>query len=169
MAVLDPEVIGLARVDLAYDANSGITTPTFDFVDGFDASKVDGAVSYAPTIYSPSAGVFVLFHDDPVDPGSVPTQGGLKARVDIVAVATATNTGTIAATLAAAALIEPRWYYSDYVLPTNLYPSTSPKKALVISLYRFSNRSELPYVGAVKFDVVVTRDPVTKFVGKQST
>lgn len=157
--ITPPQIIGLARVNVV-SAEGVPTSLTYDFADGFDSDRIDGAPN-APVIASLGQGKYALFLDNPEAPGSASTQGGLKARVDAVAVATATNTATIGADLLAISLIEMRWYYGDYVLPAP-YTAVDPQKAIVVGA--FLNGS--PYLNSLKFDIAVFRDPVTKFVPK---
>lgn len=160
--VSPPQLIGLARVNIV--APDGVVlSATYDFADGFDSDKLDGAPS-APTIYVPAAGTYVLFLDNPEAPGEAGTQGGIKARVDPVAVATASNTATIAALAAVTAQVELRWYYGNYVLPV-AYAGVNPQKAIVVR--SFVSGLTNPYTGSLKFDISVFRDPMTKFSPKQ--
>lgn len=156
--VSPPQLIGLARVSYAEKVAS------YEFADGFDSDKLDGA-SNVPVIYTPSTGVFVLFLDNPEDPGSSGTQGGIKARVDAVSVATASNTATIGNLAQASARVEMRWYYGDYALPAS-YAGVNPKKAIVVYAFDVTNNYE-PYNASLKFDIAVFRDPMTKFAPKQ--
>lgn len=161
MALINPEILGLARVTA-----SSTALGSYDFSNGFETGTPTGATPGAAPIYSPSAGTYVLFLDEPVDPGSPVTtspaapanQGGIKAVVDVVAVATAANTSTIGATLLAAAGIEARWYYGDYALPAP-YAGVNPEKALHIEL--FVAGSTAAYTSAAQFDIVVFRNPTT--------
>lgn len=161
MALINPEIVALARVSASTAA-----VGTYEFVNGLEAGTPTGALAGAAPIYSPTAGTYVLFLDEPVDPGSPVTtspaapanQGGIKAVIDVVAVATAANTSAIAGEIAAAAQIEARWYYGDYLLPAP-YAGVNPEKALHVNLYVAG--ATTPYTGAAKFDVVVFRNPTT--------
>jgi len=165
MALINPEIVGLARVTVAADAVAA--TASYDFVNGFEAVSPTGALPGAAPVYVPTAGEYVLFLDEAVDPGKPVTtspnlpanQGGIKAVVDVVAVATAANTSTIGATIAAAAQVEARWYYGDYALPSPTYSGVNPEKALHVNLYVAGTTD--PYTGSAQFDVVVFRNPTT--------
>jgi hypothetical protein len=160
--VSPPQLLGLARVNVL--SPDGVATATYDFADGFDSDRLDGAPS-SPTIYVPTAGTYVLFLDNPEAAGAPTNQGGIKARVDAVAVATATNTATIGSLIQTAARIEMRWYYGDYVLPT-AYAGVDPRKAIVVRAFQVQAGTATPYIGSLKFDIAVFRDPMTKFVPK---
>jgi hypothetical protein len=164
MALINPEILSLARVTVA--TTGGLSTGTYDFNNGLEGGTPTGAVAGSLPIYSSAPGSYVLFLDEAVDPGKPVTtspaapanQGGIKAVVDVVAVATASNTSTIGATITAAAQIEARWYYGDYSLPT-AYVGVNPEKALHVNLYVAG--STALYSGNAQFDIVVFRNPMT--------
>lgn len=165
MALINPEIIGLARVTVT--ASTTAATGSYDFSNNFETGAPTGALAGAQPIYVPTPGEYVLFLDDAVDPGKPVTtgpaspanQGGIKASIDVVAVATAANTLSIGGTVAANALVEARWYYGDYALPAPTYTGVNPEKALHVNLYVAG--STAPYTGSAQFDVVVFRNPLT--------
>lgn len=164
MALINPEIVGLARVTVA--STGGAATGTYDFGNGFEMGTPTGALAGAIPVYSSQPGSYVVFLDEAVDPGKPVTtspaspanQGGLKAVVDLVQVATPSNTSTIQTLTGAAALVEARWYYGDYNLPAT-YAGVDPEKAIHVGL--FIAGSSALYTGDAKFDIVVFRNPNT--------
>lgn len=157
MALIGSEVIGLARVSIEYPIPRSPAVGTYDFSNGFDAVSVKGAQPGASVIAVISPGVFALFLSEPVAPGVMATQGGLKATVDAVAVSTASSpTPTVPP-------VTLRWYYGAYGLG-GLYQGVDPEKTIVVVA---SNSVGDPFELAFKFDISVVRDPMTEFVAKQ--
>lgn len=157
MALITPEVIGLARVSITYPGR--VATGSYDYSNGFDAVSVKGAQPGAAVIAAIAPGVFALFLSEPVAPGVMTTQGGLKATVDPVAVSTASSpTPTVA-------VVTLRWYYGAYGL-TGLYAGVDPEKVIVIEATDPANGGD-PFTLPFNFDISVVRDPMTEFVTKQ--
>lgn len=159
MALIQPEVVGLARVNVVQSRS--VSAASYEFVNGFDSQNVKGASPGAPVIYSPSDGIFVLFLSEPVAPGSMATQGGIKARVDLVAV----SSPTTPVPTPVSPPFKARWFYGVYALVGNpLYSNVDPEKAIAVEI--LSAEGDLFQNDAV-FDIVVFRDPMTEFVAKK--
>lgn len=164
MPIINPEVLALARISSPNE--DGVFKPIYQFSNGFDAVKVDGAPNQ-PVIYvpNPSIGTFVVFLSNPEDAGNPTTQGGIKARVDVVRVSSAENP---APSLLAVRNQKALWYYGDFNLPS-AYAGVDPKKAIVIETFRRTAGNWVPNTLPIVVDIAVFRDPVTKFVGKKSS
>ena len=155
MALINPEIVGLARVVTA------ASTASYEFVNGFEAGTPTGAQPGAAAIDTSTPGVYILFLDEPVDPGTPVTtspaaaanQGGIKASIDLVQVSTPTTT---APTLQSD--VELRWYYGQYSLPAP-YAGVNPEKAIVVKAYNAG--ATTPFTEPVTFDVVVFKNPTT--------
>ena len=159
MALIAAEVIGLARVSIAYPGPRSPAVGTYDFSNGFDAVSVKGAQPGAAVVANVGPGIFALFLSEPVAPGVMATQGGLKATIDAVAVSTAS---------APAPTVPPvtlRWYYGAYNLG-GLYQNVDPEKVIVIEATDPLNEGN-PFEEPFTFDISVVRDPMTEFVAKQ--
>ena len=165
MALINPEIVGLARVSVAADSLSGLATGSYEFVNGFEAGTPTGAQPGSPAILQKGgagSGTFVLYLDEPVDPGKPVTttpvaspanQGGIKAVLDLVQVSTPTNS---VPTLQPE--YELRWYYGDYD-PSLQYTNVNPEKAIVVAVY--DSTGEIASTASVTFDVVVFKNPTT--------
>lgn len=159
MALINPEIVGLARV-VSTTTTSGLTA-SYQFVNGFEAGTPTGALSGAAAIDASTAGTYVLFLDEPVDPGTpVSTspnapanQGGIKASIDLVQVSTPTDS-----TPSLQPGVELRWYYGAYGLAAP-YAGVNPEKAIVVKAYVAG--STAAYTDPVVFDVVVFKNPTT--------
>ena len=156
MALINPEIVGLARVVTA------ASTASYQFVNGFEAGTPTGAQPGAAAIsVNAATGTYILFLDEPVDPGTPVTtspaaaanQGGIKASIDLVQVSTPTTT---APTLQSD--VELRWYYGQYSLPAP-YAGVNPEKAIVVKAYIAGGSTA--YTDPVTFDVVVFKNPTT--------
>lgn len=166
MAIIQPEIIAMARV--YSNLQPGFPAPVtaeYKFSNGFDASKVTGAYPWAPSIYysKPNPMVddnyFTLFLESPVAPGKLVEQGGLKARVDLVEVATPTyDPAPYLATGIAA-----RCCYGNYNLAATPYKDVDPQKAITVLI---SNPSPFSLLRDVTFDIVVFQNVETSFVPK---
>lgn len=156
MALINPEIVGLARVVTAG------TSASYQFVNGFEAGTPTGALPGAAAISADGAtGTYILFLDEPVDPGTPVTvspavaanQGGIKASIDLVKVSTPTTTSpTLQPT------VELRWYYGAYGLAAP-YAGVNPEKAIVVKAYAAGTTDA--YTNPVTFDVVVFKNPTT--------
>jgi len=133
MPLIPPEVAAMARVRVVV-SRGGQVSASYEFANGFDSAAVQGAAYGAPVIGVTPLNEIVLFLTQPLGPGSAstPSEGGLKARVDVVKVATP---------LVAPSLdpfLEVRWYYGNYALagvaPAPAYKDVDPQKAITIQL-----------------------------------
>lgn len=162
MALINPEIVGLARVNVTVPVAPAVATASYEFVNGFEAGTPTGALPGAAAIsVDATTGTYILFLDEPVDPGtpvvvSPPTaanQGGIKASIDLVQVSTPTTTApTLQPT------VELRWYYGAYGLAAP-YVGVNPEKAIVVKA--FNAGDDTAFTGAIKFDVVVFKNPTT--------
>lgn len=164
MALINPEIVGLARVSIETDGGTGLATGSYEFVNGFEAGTPTGALPGSPAILQKGgagSGTYVLYLDEAVDPGKPVTtgpsspanQGGIKAALDLVQVSTPTNS---VPTLQPE--YELRWYYGDYD-PSASYSGVNPEKAIVVAVY--DSAGDLASTASVTFDVVVFKNPTT--------
>ena len=166
MALVNPQVIAIARLFIDSGVKSG-DRMSYVFSNGFETGRVPGAAIGSGPIFQRS-GVnpspqYVLFLNDPVDAGSLGTQGGIKVRADVVGVSTL---DVPSPNLPGDAEI--RIQYSDFNLFGTSYQNVDPRKAIGLSLYLNTPEGFEPYNGDLTFDIVVTSDPVVTFVGKPS-
>lgn len=161
MALINPEIIGLARLKVTTKSGEGpiLDTVTYDFANGFDVVEVSGALPGAPVIYVPSgSSQFVLFLSNPQQPGTaaaapstLPNQGGVKATFNIVKVSTPADpipSGT------SASIVD--WQYGDYSLAAP-YAKVNAQKALRVFLL-LDKSGETFYI-----DVSVFSNPMTLY------
>jgi hypothetical protein len=161
MPLIPPEVAAFARVKIVPNLLAGTIAASYEFANGFDSSVVAGATYGAPVIGTVAPNEVVLFLTQPLAPGNPTTvspttyasEGGLKARVDIVQVATKLSTPTPQPRL------EARWYYGNYALatvtPAGAYANVDPLKAITVDI--FTNRAAALQEECT-FDIVVFRN-----------
>lgn len=139
MPLIPPEVAAMARVKLTPDLGAGTLSAAYEFSNGFDAAAVAGATFGAPVIGTTAPNEIVVFLTQPLAPGNMTTlspavyasEGGLKARVDVVQVAQPLSTPTPNPAL------EARWYYGNYNLAavSPAYAAVDPQKAITIQVF----------------------------------
>lgn len=171
MPIIPPEVIAMARVKVTpYRVGpTNRLSASYEFSNGFDVAEVTGAVGGSPPIGFLPDNSLVLFLSEAVAPGSVATvspaayasEGGLKARVDVVRVSSQAAPSPFQPQ---DPFIEARWYYGNYdlasVMPLTNYTSVDPKKAIVVSLF-FQQVALLELECVI--DVVVFRNVMTAY------
>ena len=161
MALIGPEIVGLARVSVTQGLTALENVGTYQFVNGFDAVSVKGSRAGAPTVFVDNPGVVLLFLSEPVAPGSLLTQGGFKVRADVVAVSTPSSPTPVFPNVSL------RWFYGNYDLSgfSSLYANVDPEKVIVIEAFA-PGTTDL-FAGDFVFDIVAIRDPMTEFVTKK--
>lgn len=174
MAVINPQLIALARVQLQLEfvGEDEVLNASYVFSNGFDAVRVTGAKEWAPPIFVDNrvarGRTLVLFLSEPVQPGtaSSPSEGGVKAIFEVVSVSTPINPLPVSTSINLAGSLA--WQYGDYslagngaplVLPSTPYAKVDPMKAL---------RFAAPKLGrlpgeSVFVDVSVFQNPMTNY------
>ena len=162
MPFINPEVIALARVQTRFQIRQ--TLGSYVFSNGFDSAEVAGTPYGTPVIASIGVNGLVLFLSEPVSPGQIVTganaeqtsEGGIKARIDVVEVSTHGNPTP------SPAPVKALWYYGSTTLASLLppYASVDPKKAIVV---RFFLQDGSDYSGPCTFDIAVFRNPMTRY------
>lgn len=168
MALINPELIALARVRVDFSNDGNITTVAYEYANGFETVDVDGA---PPIFVDQRAGAencVVLFLTEPAEPGNsgaVPSQAGIKATFDLVTVSTPLDPLALYNT----AVYQPVWQYGDYTLagssspplPPTAYAKVNPQKAL--RFYLDSGQRIVLNPGFALVDVAVFRNPMTLY------
>lgn len=163
MALINPELIGLARIKIV---TGGVDTPviasaTYDYANGFDVSEVAGALPGAPVIRVAANGTdFDIFLSNPQQPGTalaapatLPSHGGVKATFNIVRVSTPTDPSPSGVN-ANTKIVD--WQYGDYALVAP-YAKVNPQKAIKV-FTKVGKNDETYYI-----DVSVFSNPMTLY------
>lgn len=158
MAFINPEFLAMARVQV------GQLDASYLFSNGFDSTEVKGASMGAPVIARASASAVVLFLTEPTAPGTInganSSEGGIKARVDIVGVSAPLSPVPVVSPL-----IEARWFYGDYapsaIIPLGDYANVDPQKMIVVDFFQYGSLDN--NAGPKVFDIAVFRNPMTRY------
>ena len=168
MALINPELIALARLKLVYETGK-LVSSSYEYSNGFEAVEVPGALPGSPPLfiddrYYPS-GEVVLFLSDPAQPGNAgtpPSQAGIKAVFSNVAVSTPSSPVPLGTTPNAFLF----WQYGDYSLtgtaappaPSTVYAGVNPMKALRLRPQVFAENDFSIFI-----DVSVFKNPMTLY------
>lgn len=156
MALINPEILALARVKV-----SPPSVLAYEFSNGFETTSIKGAKPGTPVLISPAPGIVIMFLSEPVAPGSLGAQGGVKARADVVAVSTPSAATPIIPD------VDLRWFYGTYAFASNpALVGVDPEKMIVVEA--FDTIDKQPWPGTFTFDIVVFRDPMTEYTVKKS-
>lgn len=168
MALINPELIALARLNVVSDLELKSFKVSYEYSNGFDSIRVKGAGRRTPPIFvddRPNVGdvAVVIFLTEPTQPGVVLNQGGIKATFDVVNVASPSDPSPLVFGISEPFSGVIGWQYADYSLsgvpslgiPSSPYAKVNPQKAL-----RFA-----PYLAEVayKIDVSVFRNVGTLY------
>ena len=161
MALINPEIVGLARIKITIDYSGPTPTisSTYVFSNGFDAVSVEGAKDGASPIFVDLRGSnpgFVIFLTDAVQPGSTMNESGIKATFNVVQISTPLDPFPMVGLSPYTGA--PRCQYGDYSLAGTLYANVDPQKAL-----RFDFDGPFVDITEIFVDVAVFHNPVTLY------
>lgn len=166
MALITPELVAMARVQVTFDpeALGGVVAASYEFSNGFESVSVHGNPPIFIENRSPIEGQLAMFLSEPVYPGekSAHREAGIKAEISLVSISTPENPlpplrpgGT------------PACQYGDYSLagtgaPYNL-PSTPYAKVDPLKVIRVAANLGAETRKVFYLDVSVFRNPMTIF------
>ena len=109
-------------------------TASYEFSNGFDAIEVQGAPGAPPIYFDTSSlpGRYVIFLSNPNEIGnsSIPSEGGIKAIFNVVAVSTPSNPRPLPFTNPSGFVY---YQYGNYNLGTTPYKNVNPQKVLAFA------------------------------------